>query len=73
MKEHCCIFEDFIVGLLADSVMLCDTLYAKIGEQVVLRCPYTSHDVQSQWRNLMVKQKINEIFKNMFYANLLLR
>jgi hypothetical protein len=30
--------------------MLCDTLYANIGEQVVLRCPYTSHDVQSQWR-----------------------
>jgi hypothetical protein len=47
---HCCIFEDFIVGLLADSVMLCDTLYANIGEHVVLRCPCTSHDIQSQWR-----------------------
>ena len=46
---HCCIFEDFIVGLLADSVMLCDTLYANIGETVVLRCPCTSHDLQSQW------------------------
>ena len=44
--EHCCIFEDFIVGLLADSVML----YANIGETFELRCPYTSHDLQSQWR-----------------------
>jgi hypothetical protein len=32
--EHCCIFDDFIVGLLADSVMLGDTLYANIGETV---------------------------------------
>ena len=48
--EHCCIFEDFIVGLLADSVMLRDTLYAHIGETVELRCPYTSHDLQLQWR-----------------------
>ena len=48
--EHCCIFEDFIVALLADSVMLRDTLYANIGETVELRCPYTSHDLQSQWR-----------------------
>ena len=38
-----------VVGLLADSVMLCDTLYANIGETVVLRCPCTSHDLQSQW------------------------
>jgi hypothetical protein len=30
--------------------MLRDTLYANIGETVVLRCPYTSHDLQSQWR-----------------------
>ena len=30
--------------------MLGDTLYANIGETVVLRCPYTSHDLQSQWR-----------------------
>jgi hypothetical protein len=29
--------------------MLCDTLYANIGETVVLRCPCTSHDLQSQW------------------------
>ena len=29
--------------------MLCDTLYANIGETVVLCCPYTSHDLQSQW------------------------
>ena len=35
-----------VVGLLADSVMLCDTLYANIGETVVLRCPCTSHDLQ---------------------------
>ena len=48
--EHCCIFEDFIVGLIADSVMLCDILYANIGETVELRCPYTSHDLQLQWR-----------------------
>ena len=48
--EHCCIFEDFIVGLLADSVMLRDTLYAHIGETVELRCPYTSHALQLQWR-----------------------
>ena len=48
--EHCCIFEDFIVGLLANSVMLRDTLYANIGEKVELRCPYTSQDLQSQWR-----------------------
>ena len=48
--EHCCIFDDFIVGFLADSVMLGDTLYANIGETVVLRCPCTSHDLQSQWR-----------------------
>jgi hypothetical protein len=48
--EHGCIFEDFIVGLLADSVMLHDTVYANIGETVVLRCPYTSHDLHSQWR-----------------------
>ena len=47
--EHWCIFEDFIVGLLADSVMLHDTVYVNIGEQVVLCCPYTSHDLQSQW------------------------
>jgi hypothetical protein len=32
--EHCCIFDDFIVGFLADSVMLGDTLYANIGETV---------------------------------------
>ena len=43
-------FEDFIVGLLADSVMLRDTVYANIGETVVLRCPYTSHYLHSQWR-----------------------
>jgi hypothetical protein len=48
--EHCCIFENFIVGLLADSVMLRDTLYANIGETVELRCPYTSHDLQLLWR-----------------------
>jgi hypothetical protein len=48
--EHCCIFENFIVGLLADSVMLRDTLYANIGETVELRCPYTSHALQLQWR-----------------------
>jgi hypothetical protein len=47
---HGCICEDFIVGLLADSVILHDTVYANIGETVVLRCPYTSHDLQSQWR-----------------------
>ena len=43
-------FEDFIVGLLADSVMLHDTVYANIGETVVLRCPHTSHDLHYQWR-----------------------
>ena len=48
--EHCSIFEDFIVALLADSVMLRDTLYASVGETVELRCPYTSHDLRSQWR-----------------------
>jgi len=48
--EHCCIFENVIVGLPADSVMLRDTLYANIGETVELRCPYTSHDLQLQWR-----------------------
>ena len=32
-----------------DSVMLCDTLYANIGETVVLRCPYTTHNLRSQW------------------------
>jgi hypothetical protein len=47
---HCCIFENFIAGLLADSVMLPDTLYANIGETVELRCPYTSHDLQLLWR-----------------------
>ena len=30
--------------------MLRDTLYANIGETVVLRRPCTSHDLQSQWR-----------------------
>ena len=30
--------------------MLRDTLYANIGETVELRCPYTSHDLRSQWR-----------------------
>ena len=40
----------FIVGLLADSVMLRDTLYANSNETVELRCPYTSHDLQLQWR-----------------------
>jgi hypothetical protein len=39
--EHGCNFEDFIVGLLADSVMLHDTVYVNIGETVLLRCPYT--------------------------------
>ena len=61
---HCCIFEDFIVGLPADSVMLRDTLYANIGETVELRCPYTSHDLQSQWRgppNLTVLSFGNKI------------
>jgi hypothetical protein len=48
--EHGCIFKNFIVGLLADSVMLPDTLYANISETVELRCPYTSHDLQLQWR-----------------------
>ena len=48
--EHCCIFKNFIVGMLADSVMLRDTLCANIGETVELRCPYTSHDLQLQWR-----------------------
>jgi hypothetical protein len=48
--EHCCNFENFIVGLLVDSVMLRDTLYANIGETVELRCPYTSHDLQLLWR-----------------------
>jgi hypothetical protein len=47
---HGCIFDDFIVGLLSDSAMLHDTVYANIGETVVLRCSYTSHDLQSQWR-----------------------
>ena len=66
--EHCCIFEDFIVGLLADSVMLGDILYANIGETVVLRCSYTSHDLQSQWRGpssltiLSVGTEINTSF-----------
>jgi hypothetical protein len=35
--EHCFIFENFIVGLLADSVMLHDTSYANISETVELR------------------------------------
>jgi hypothetical protein len=48
--EHDRIFKHFIVGLLADSVMLRDTLYANISETVELRCPYTSHDLQLQWR-----------------------
>ena len=48
--ERCCIFKNFIVGLLADSVMSRDTLYANIRETVELRCPYTSHDPQLQWR-----------------------
>jgi hypothetical protein len=48
--EHCFIFENFIVGLLADSVMLHDTSYANIGETVELRCPCTSHDPQLLWR-----------------------
>jgi len=30
--------------------MLRDTIYANIGETVELRCPYISHDLQSQWR-----------------------
>lgn len=25
-------------------------IYVNIGETVELRCPYTSHDLQSQWR-----------------------
>jgi hypothetical protein len=32
---HGCIFDDFIVGLLSDSAMLHDTVYANIGETVV--------------------------------------
>ena len=43
-------FEDFIVGLLAVSVMSRDTIYADIGDTVELRCPHTSQDLQSQWR-----------------------
>jgi hypothetical protein len=30
--------------------MLRDTLCANIDETVELRCPYTSHDLQLQWR-----------------------
>ena len=30
--------------------MLRNTVYANIGETVELRCPYSSHDLQSQWR-----------------------
>ena len=30
--------------------MLRNTVYANIGETVVLRCPYSSHDLQSQLR-----------------------
>ena len=48
--EQCCVIENFIVGFLADSVMLRNPLYANIGETVELRCPHASHDLQSQWR-----------------------
>ena len=30
--------------------MLHDTIYANIGKTIVLRFPFTSHDLQSQWR-----------------------
>ena len=65
---HGCIFDDFIVGLLSDSAMLHDTVYANIGDTVVLRCSYTSHDLQSQWRGppnltiLSVGTEINTSF-----------
>jgi hypothetical protein len=48
--EHCCIFKNFIVGLVADSVMLRDTIYANIGETVELYKNQLSRQIGS--RNL---------------------